>query len=186
MPARRKPPTPDQLYLELSLVTVAIGEHGSDLQKLITLLRQANALCAWLQRPRQPPAAVTAPRPPRSRQPMLTHDIYDMVLTIAGYAVPYIHLDRKLRATLLAADETPRPEIAYILRDELAMHPAGRLPGDHRAHSAIHRIGLAEWEAKSDRMVVDELDAITREIAACSSPSPLMLSPEDGDQGTRP
>ena len=47
-----------------------------------------------------------------------------MVLTIAGYAVPYIHLDRKLRATLLAADETPRPEIAYILRDELAMHPA--------------------------------------------------------------
>jgi hypothetical protein len=54
---------------------------------------------------------------------MLTPDIYDMVLTIAGHAVPDIHLDRKLRATLLAADETPRPEIAYVLSDELAMHP---------------------------------------------------------------
>ena len=67
MPARRKPPTPDQLYLELSLVTVAIGEHDGDLQKLMTLLRQANALCARLERARQPPAAVTTPRPPRPK-----------------------------------------------------------------------------------------------------------------------
>ena len=43
---------------------------------------------------------------------MLTHDIYDMVLTIADRAVTDIHLDRKLRATFLAADETARSEIA--------------------------------------------------------------------------
>ena len=67
MPARRKPPTPDQLYLELSLVTVAIGEHVGDLQKLMTLLREANALCARLERARQSSAAVTTPRPPRSK-----------------------------------------------------------------------------------------------------------------------
>ena len=54
---------------------------------------------------------------------MLTTEIYDMVLAIAGRAVTDIHLDRKLRATLLAADETPRPEIAYVLSDELVMHP---------------------------------------------------------------
>ena len=59
---------------------------------------------------------------------MLTHDIYDsMVLTIADRAVTDIHLYCKLRATLLAADETPRPEIAYVLSDELAMHLG--LPG---------------------------------------------------------
>ena len=67
MPAGRKPPTPDQLCLELSLVTVALGEHDGDLQKLMTLLRQANALCARLERARQPPAAVTTPRPPRPK-----------------------------------------------------------------------------------------------------------------------
>ena len=71
---------------------------------------------------------------------MLTPDIYDMALTIADRAVTDIHLDRKLRATLLAADETARSESADMPRDELAMHPAGRLPSDHRAHSAVHPI----------------------------------------------
>ena len=61
---------------------------------------------------------------------MLTHDIYDMVLTIADRAVTDIHLDRKLRATFLAADETARSEISYMLSDELAIAPwpAERLP----------------------------------------------------------
>ena len=66
MPARRKPPTPDQLYLELWLVTVAIGGHDGDRQNLMTVLRQANALCARLERARQRPAAVITPRPPRA------------------------------------------------------------------------------------------------------------------------
>ena len=65
MPSRRKPPTPDQLYLELSLVIVALGEHDGDLQKLMTLLRQANGLSARLERARQRPAAVVAEAAPR-------------------------------------------------------------------------------------------------------------------------
>ena len=51
---------------------------------------------------------------------MPTPDTYDMVLTIADRAVTDIHLDRKLRATLLAADKTARPESADMLSDELA------------------------------------------------------------------
>jgi hypothetical protein len=54
---------------------------------------------------------------------MLTPDIYDMALTIVDRAVADTHLDRKLRATLLAADETARSETAYMLSDELATRP---------------------------------------------------------------
>ena len=69
---------------------------------------------------------------------MLTHDIYDMVLTIADRAVTDIHLDRKLRATLLAADETARSEIACMLSDELAMH-LGLPDGCHVPFERIQR-----------------------------------------------
>jgi hypothetical protein len=72
---------------------------------------------------------------------MLTPDIYDMALTIVDRAVADTHLDRKLRATLLAADETARSETAYMLSDDslraLICWTAAR---DIRAHSTVHRI----------------------------------------------